>query len=36
MMAKGQKTDDLDVERIFNNIKNEMTNELTLEYLISL
>jgi len=36
MMAKGEKTEDLDVERIFANIKNEMTNEMTLDFLTGL
>jgi len=35
-MEKGKKNDDLDVERIFNNIKNEMTNEMTLDFLTGL
>lgn len=36
MMAKGQKNDDLDAQRIYANVKNEMTNEMTLDYLMEL
>ncbi len=36
MMAKGQKNDDLDPQRIYANIKNEMTNEMTLAFLMEL
>lgn len=36
ILSQGKKNDDIDVQRIYNNIKNEMTNEMTLEYLLSL
>ncbi|MCK5080546.1 MAG: trigger factor [Candidatus Moranbacteria bacterium] len=36
MMDKGKKNEDIDVNRIYNNIKNEMTNEMTLAHLAGL
>ncbi len=36
MMSQGKKNKDIDVQRIYNNIKNEMTNEMTLDYLIGI
>jgi trigger factor len=36
MTAQGQKVEELDMQRIFNNIKNEMTNEMTLDFLAGL
>jgi trigger factor len=36
LMSQGKKNDDIDVQRIYNNIKNEMTNEMTLDFLMSI
>ncbi len=36
LMSQGKKNDNIDIQRIYNNIKNEMTNEMTLKYLMEL
>lgn len=36
IMSQGKENENLDVQRIYGNIKNEMTNEMTLDYLINL
>jgi trigger factor len=36
MMSQGKEIENLDTQRIYANIKSEMTNEMTLEYLMSL